>query len=156
LYEAEGGQGQVRVLLWENGVEALLSAPLLGLGPGGHSGIAAPFSGAEAHNTFVDWGTNTGLVGLLAYVALLTWIAIDVWRSRHPTLIAALVATQVLSMFHFTLRHPVYWFYLTAIHAIALGYRAMRAEKPTPATGLVEGAVVTTPMPAAVGGWQRG
>jgi len=129
IYEQEGGQGDVRVLLWRHGIEALFASPIVGLGPGGHSGVAAPFSGAEAHNSLIDWGTNTGIVGLVAYVALLVWIALGVWRARDPALVAALVATQALSMFHYTLRHPVFWFYVVAIHVLARRERGARARE---------------------------
>src|SRR5690606_11670573 len=48
LYYAENAQGRIRLSLWYHGVLAFASSPIVGLGPGPHSGITGPFEGEEA------------------------------------------------------------------------------------------------------------
>lgn len=111
----QGSQPMKRVMLWTHGIEAIRESPWVGYGPGPHSGITAPFYDEESHNTFIDWGTSSGLIGLFVYCYFLGSILKKVLRSGHITLIAAFGAIILVSMFHNTLRHPVFWFYLAAI-----------------------------------------
>ena len=113
------GQGEDRVRLWGYGVEAIAAAPLFGLGPGSHAGRTAPDGSSEAHNSFIDWGASTGLVGLAAYVALLGWAAVAAIRHGRVALLGGLVALIAFGMFHYVLRQPVYWFYVLAIATLA-------------------------------------
>ncbi|GAB4365090.1 MAG: hypothetical protein Kow00121_01360 [Elainellaceae cyanobacterium] len=116
----EGGQGGSRLRLWMNGLAALSRSPLFGLGPGSHSGGIAPFLSMECHNTFIDWATNTGIVGLISYVSLLVWIGWITWRKELPILFAGVIASVGFVSFHYVLRQPIYWFGLLAIAEMAL------------------------------------
>lgn len=111
----KGDQGSVRLILWKQGITAISSSPLFGLGPGAHSGIKEPFLDFEAHNTFIDWGSSSGIVGLIVYVTLLGWAGWKAWRNGFSVLVAAVISLAVFSSFHFVLRHVVFWFYLLSI-----------------------------------------
>ena len=111
----EGGEGAVRVDLWHNAVIAIGSSFLLGLGPGAFSGIEGPFLGTEAHNTILDWGMSSGVVGMFIFIALLLWVSWKAVVRGNILLVTAMVAIFVFSLFHYVLRNPVFWFYLVAI-----------------------------------------
>lgn len=114
-----GGQGSVRITLWRNGLEAMASSPLVGNGPGPQSGLFGPFTGSEAHNTLIDWGASTGLVGLALYVGIMFWTARRAWRAGNLSMLLLLVAIFAFSLFHYVLRQPIFWFYLTAVGALS-------------------------------------
>lgn len=133
----DGGQGSDRVRLWVNGLVAFSHSPLFGLGPGSHSGEIKPFLSQECHNTFIDWLTNAGSVGLISYIALLIWIGWITWRWGSPILFSALIASAGFMSFHYVLRHPIYWFGLLTIAEIALLVPGKRLQK-LHSTGLGE------------------
>ncbi|MFD1020663.1 O-antigen ligase family protein [Thalassobacillus hwangdonensis] len=117
---SEGDQGEDRVTLWINGILAVFTSPLFGLGPGTYSGIFGPFTGMEAHNTFIDLVTNAGMVGMVIYVI---FMFIVYWRTilaKEWLLLSALIALSVYSMFHFVLRYPLYWLFLFFVLSIAI------------------------------------
>lgn len=113
LYQSPSaaGKGQVgvRLVLWCNALAAIQYAPLTGMGPGPHSGFSKPFEGEEAHNTPLDWGTQSGLVGVAALVVYLLWLLWQVVRCRCYELVAMLFALYVFAMFHMVLRQPLFW-----------------------------------------------
>lgn len=115
----QGDQGSTRMGLWLHGVQAWSSSPLVGLGPGTHSGYLGPFHDEEAHNTFVDWSASTGLVGLAAYLALLAAVGGRLLRGARPVLVAAFVGLVGYSVFHYVLRQPVYWMGLVTLVVLA-------------------------------------
>jgi O-antigen ligase len=82
--------------------------------------VEGPFLGYEVHNTFLDWATATGVLGVMAYVALLAWAVARAWRGGRPELVLMMCALAVFSFFHFVLRHPSFWFPLV-ITAFAAG-----------------------------------
>jgi O-antigen ligase len=134
----EGGQGSYRMALWQHALQAWSTSPLVGLGPGGHSGRLAPFGEVEAHNTFIDWTASSGLVGLLAYAALLLWLFRQVLWSQSPPLVAALAGLVGYSVFHYVLRQPLFWIELVWLCVLARSAREAaraathRAEPPPP------------------------
>ena len=125
---SEGNQGSTRVQLWGRGLRAFATAPVFGLGPGAHAGDVRGEHAEEAHNTLIDWATSAGAVGLAAYLTLLGWLGVVVWRTHNLLLVGAFVALFCFSMFHFVLRHPIYWQQLVAVAALALH----RAPAPAP------------------------
>ena len=106
-----GNQASTRLTLWRHGIEAILTSPVFGLGPGAYSGVEAPFLGTEAHNTLVDWGMSTGISGI---ALLLSAYAVVLWRmrTRSPLLFGAVLALFGFSLFHYVLRQPIFWLYL--------------------------------------------
>lgn len=116
VYElyALGGQGSLRVHLWMMGLEAMAASPLVGSGPGALAGHTAPFQGAESHNTFVDWGASTGVVGLTLYTILFSVVTLRAIRKGQVLPVGGILALLAFSMLHYVPRHPTFWFYLVA------------------------------------------
>lgn len=112
---SSGGQGSLRVTLWTHGFQAFSASPLVGLGPGAHSGVEGPFLDFEAHNTFIDWASATGIVGSIAYLSLLGWAAHRILSRDAPRVAVGLLVLAIFSSFHYTLRQPVFWYYLLAL-----------------------------------------
>ena len=108
VYE-QGAQGSLRLSIWSHGIDAFSDSPLVGHGPGAFSGVLGPYRGYEAHNTFIDLATNTGLLGLVLYIALIGGLLIRLFKERQIYLFAALASITVFSCFHYVLRHPIYW-----------------------------------------------
>jgi hypothetical protein len=128
-------QGSYRLLLYANGLRAMSTSPFVGLGPGAHSGDLGPFNGSEAHNTFIDWGASTGILGVAAYVSLVGYLALRAWRARQPILLVAIATALAFSVFHYVMRHPVFWFYLMSFGLLsrAPGRQAVpRPVRPAP------------------------
>jgi hypothetical protein len=103
------GQTDIRFHIWRNSLKVLYSAPFAGLGPGAHSGIYAPYQGAESHNIILEWGTQTGVLGALILIAYLSWVLWQVARCRQYELTALVLGLYCFSMFHSTLRQPLFW-----------------------------------------------
>lgn len=128
----DGDQGSVRFALWRNGWEAIKSSPFIGLGPGAFSGVDSPFRGMEAHNTFIDLGTNTGLFGIVIYISLILWTAWLAWSRKEYVLFTGIITLTLYSAFHFVLRHPLYWFYLLLVISICRNSLINPGNSPTP------------------------
>ena len=124
----EGNELAIRMALIGNGIKAIWSSPLVGYGPGGFSGLERPFQGSEAHNALLDWGTNTGLVGMTALVALVAWLARRLWLAGHFSLLAGLGALAIFAQFHHVLRHPLVWAYLALVGCFACATPAIRSR----------------------------
>lgn len=138
---AYNNQGSARLLLYGNGLRAIASSPLVGLGPGAFSGSLGPFGHSEAHNTFIDWGASTGGLGVAAFLSLVGFMALRAWRARAPILLVAIAAALVFSVFHYVMRHPVFWFYLLSLGMLA---RPARAAAPVRAPVRAPPAAVST------------
>jgi hypothetical protein len=108
----EGGQGNTRITHWMHGIEVILQSPVVGFGPGPHSGIWGPFQDQEAHSTPIDWGTSTGMVGIALHFALVIWCAWKAFRVGSFTMFSMVMALTVFSIFSYTIRWPVYWLLL--------------------------------------------
>ena len=111
----QGDQGSLRMTLWKNGIMAIQHSPFFGLGPGPYSGLVGPFQSVESHNTFIDFGTYTGIFGLTIYLGLLIWLGYLALRTKRFVLFSGIVSLVVFSMFHFVVRHPIYWFFLMMV-----------------------------------------
>jgi O-antigen ligase len=111
----EGNQGSDRVNRWRNGLIVAAESPIIGFGPGSFSGPYGPFEGAEAHNTYIDWLDSTGIIGLIAFLALLSWVGVRTVKLHDLTATCFLFAITMFIAFHFVLRQPVFWFDLLVI-----------------------------------------
>lgn len=123
--DAEVVQVGSRVMLWLNAIEVIRYSPLIGMGPGAHSGFTQPFGGVEAHNTFLDWGTQAGLLGLGALICYVVWLSYQVARSGKHELTAMLFALYFFAMFHHILRQPIFWI----LPLLALGLAVSNSHK---------------------------
>lgn len=124
----EGDQGEERLTLWSNGIKAIESSPLFGFGPGAYSGGDGPFQGMEAHNTFIDLGMNVGLFGISLYIGFLGWIAYSLITKKEFVLLTGLMTVLFYTLFHFTLRHPIYWFYLVFLITVCIDEKTSRLK----------------------------
>ena len=110
----EDNQGDLRFHLWAEAFEKGMGAAMLGLGPGPHltkkAWKQAPPYKFEAHNTPLDLFVQGGLLALLALALLYASLLIATTRARLPALAALCSAFVVFSMFHFIIRHPIFWF----------------------------------------------
>lgn len=123
LYE-KGERGHIGMMVLMNGLEAVSQSPVVGWGPGAYSGIHRPFDSFEAHNTVVDWGMSTGVLGMVLYLGLLFWCTVRAIRSGSPWLLGVLVAIVSDSMFGYNLRHPFFWLLLVLV--LTLSEHAVR------------------------------
>ncbi len=75
-------QGSSRALAWGTGIGIITMSPLLGVGVGTYTALAAQLSGVGvlAHNTFIQVGAEWGLVWALIF---LTWVCYVLLR--RPT-----------------------------------------------------------------------
>jgi hypothetical protein len=92
-------------LAW-HGLLAWSVSPWVGWGPGAFSGEHFPFESFEAHNSWVDWATNAGLLGLLAYLQLVVRHGHGLSKQRR---LAPFLALLVFSTFQYTFRQPIFW-----------------------------------------------
>jgi O-antigen ligase len=78
---------QVRLQMYLGGYRAFLESPIFGQGPLDFTAVAdglvdAPFSGApHLHNDVVDMAASGGILGLVAYMLLLSAPIVDAWRA---------------------------------------------------------------------------
>ena len=126
-----GAQASVRTTLWTHGMEAVARSPFVGWGSGAHSGLSGPFQATESHNTYVDWMTVSGVIGVAALLGLLGAALVSCLRARKPYLALAVLALALFSLFHYVLRQPVFWFSLVTILAWTSG-RGDAAGAPRP------------------------
>jgi hypothetical protein len=111
---AEDNQGDLRFHLWEEAFDKGMHAAMLGLGPGPHLTKKAwkqsPPHKFEAHNTPLDLFVQGGLMALLAIAFLYASLLVATTKAKLPALAALSCAFVVFSMFHFIIRHPIFWF----------------------------------------------
>lgn len=107
---AQVSDANIREPLWRNGAAAVMHSPIFGLGPGQFSGFNAPFEGNEAHNSYLDLATNTGIVGVSILFILIAIGMRKFWAAGNLEFIAAVVALMIFAMAHHILRHLYVWF----------------------------------------------
>jgi len=105
----------IRTGLIYNAIELANLSPIFGYGAGASTGITEPFFGREAHNNIADLLMISGYFGLLAYLLVMFFIAIQIVNSKKDLLLAAFIVITLVSLYHFQLRQPLFWFYLIFI-----------------------------------------
>lgn len=106
---SQEGQGSIRLSLWKNGIEAWAEAPILGHGPGHYSGLERPYSGMEAHNFLIDWGSAYGLFGFLSLLLLLLLFFANAFKKEKWIIFSFYIALLAQITFHFYGRQPAFW-----------------------------------------------
>lgn len=106
---SQEGQGSIRLALWLNGLEAWTEAPFLGHGPGHYSGLEMPYSGMEAHNFFIDWGSAYGLLGFFFLFSFFLFLFAHAFKARNWVICSFYIALFTQIIFHFYGRQPVFW-----------------------------------------------
>ncbi len=107
-------QGDTRLMLWKEALEKGLDSKLVGMGPGPHLVKKAfkrpPPDKFESHNTPLELFTQGGLIASLAFIAFAGWAVFQTCRAGINSLAALSCGLLVFSLFHFVLRHPIFWF----------------------------------------------
>ena len=109
IHKERGDEDLIRYILWDNGIIAGLASPIIGNGAGAWSGLQGAFGATEAHNSFIDWFSIVGLVGLAIWLFEIGAIIIR-FRWNNPAPHIFFVALLIFSTFHFVFRHPFFWF----------------------------------------------
>lgn len=136
VYE-DDDQGDTRLGLWTEAIEKGLEANLVGFGPGAHltskSYKRPPPDKFEAHNTVLDLFTQGGVVAVLLFAWLCLSAFTRCWSAGLPSLAALAVGFTAFSMFHFVIRHPIFWFgiMLCLLETARVGV-AVRSDAPHP------------------------
>lgn len=128
-----------RVEIMASGLEAIRSHPLTGVGAGHFSPwqFAGPDASdalleqrGKAHNQFLTLAAETGLPGLVLFLALLFWLYRSLRRETSGGLAAlgALIFFLLLSFLHDPLFHPE--FSMGLVLSVALGTRKPQRSSP--------------------------
>lgn len=111
------GQGETRFKLWEESIEKGLESGLLGFGPGPHltekSWKRPPPDKFESHNVPLHLLTQGGVLAVTALLGLFACAFLLAMRASLAGLSALAVGFLVFSVFHFFIRHPIFWFGIT-------------------------------------------
>ena len=122
-----GGQGSTRFEIWANALAAIADSPVIGNGVGAFAGVWAPFSGYEAHNTYLDLGTKAGLFVTFAYSVFSIGLILRLVMQREVLMAGAFTSLVVFSVFHYVLRQPVYW--MTVVICLQIACRPDELRK---------------------------
>jgi hypothetical protein len=113
LYHQDN-QGDARLMLWREALSKGLDSKMIGLGPGPHlvkkSYKQPPPYKFESHNTPLELLTQGGFIASFAFLGLIGWAIFQTCRTGISSLAAMSCGLLVFSMFHFVLRHPIFWF----------------------------------------------
>ncbi len=136
----ENDQGATRLKLWAEAYSKGLESWMLGFGPGAHltskSYKRAPPDKFEAHNTPMELFTQGGLIAVLAYLGIALSTCYSVVRARLPALSAFAFSLLVFSLFHYVIRHPIFWFGLVLCLLEAMTARRSAATVSRPAVSI--------------------
>jgi O-antigen ligase len=96
MFRWKGATAQIRLYGWRASLDAIRARPLLGYGPATFGFVLerylppelAPFGGAAAlgrrtHNVYLETAVESGLIGLVAYLALLAAVLIPLIPQRN-------------------------------------------------------------------------
>lgn len=111
-------EGNGRLTLYKNGIKAWLDTPisiLFGNGAGCFSGLSGPFQKSEAHNTPIDLLSVGGLVGFGLLYGLLFFYLFKACFQQKIILASFLVSLICFTLFHFVIRHPIFWTTILAL-----------------------------------------
>jgi hypothetical protein len=124
-------QGETRLKLWTEAVNIGMSSGGFGFGPGPHLTSKdykrPPPDKFEAHNTFLDLFTQVGFAGVLLFLWIVFMSIRCAARSGSAALISLMLGLLIFGMFHFVVRHPVFWL------AVALCLTAKEKGRMSPA-----------------------
>ncbi|WP_316569227.1 O-antigen ligase family protein [Neobacillus sp. YIM B06451] len=109
--------GENRLVIWSNAIKSWLYSPIFGLGPGSYAGSYV-FGGFEAHNTFLQILTQSGIAGGLAYILMVT-------KLTKNTYVNTFILCSIISLIAYglginDLRRTVLWFYYILFYYLVL------------------------------------
>ena len=106
-----------RVAMWSFSAQAIQQRPLLGTGSGGYPHAAqAHFTNdttcgvtcSHAHNQFLFFGVENGLLGVALYVGFILSALVAAWRVSSP-LVSGAIASTVAVLVADSLTHGPFW-----------------------------------------------
>ncbi|WP_447035642.1 O-antigen ligase family protein [Vibrio alginolyticus] len=102
-------EGNTRLTLYMNAINVVVSSPVFGYGVGSFSGLTNEFQGKEAHNTFLDFSSQFGVVFTsLLYIIMIRYTILAI--KKRMFLLAGFCSAYIIStFFHFSGRHFVFW-----------------------------------------------
>ncbi len=115
----ERDQGNARFILYKNGLLAWSENPtsiIFGNGAGNYSGFYGPFGGYESHNGPIDTLAMGGILGLLVIFFYPIRFIFQAFKMQEKLLFSLLLGMAFFCMFHFIIRHPIYWFTLFVVY----------------------------------------
>lgn len=113
------GQGDDRLALWKNGLDAWFDSLLFGHGPGHYSGIEMPYQNMEAHNFWIDWLSAYGFVGGCALILYLLLNLMKIFHAKNWVIVAFYISIFIQTTFHFYGRQPFFWMLLVIGYLLA-------------------------------------
>lgn len=100
---------QIRLIIWRGAIDVFKSSPLLGTGPEtfvssyykfrplAHNQTTEwQFFYNKAHNEFLNYAANTGLLGLLSYLVFLAITILTIYKSKEVTIVERAVISAIL------------------------------------------------------------
>lgn len=131
----DANQLDTRQAVWLHGLEAFLRSPIVGNGPGVHSGRWGPFGGAESHNTYIYILMDYGIIGFVVLMRII-WAALKkLWFARSAAMLAGFVSFLVFNFFHSFQRMPLFWFLIYIF--ISVGIYELKGSENTEESNLV-------------------
>jgi hypothetical protein len=115
----ERDQGNARFILYWNGLLAWIDNPIsiiFGNGAGNYSGLYGPYGLFEAHSGPIDTLAMGGLVGLLILFFYPIRFIYQAFIMQEKLLFSLLLGLSFFCLFHFLIRHPIYWFTLFVVY----------------------------------------
>ncbi len=124
IYFIDGGDSSAdaRIILIKNAFNDLDKMIYFGFGPGPHS--YAPIDETmywEVHNMYIDWFTQTGIIGILLFIYILYKVVQGLYLNKEFILISAFVSLLIFITFHFTFRQPIFWFFMFFFYIMSQG-----------------------------------
>lgn len=75
--EISEGDLNMRVHIWQDGLDSIVKRPVLGIGSGTYSVVST--LGKEAHNSFLSVAVEVGLIGFVLFGLIVAIAATEVW-----------------------------------------------------------------------------
>ena len=115
----ERDEGGARFILYWNGLLAWADNPIsiiFGNGAGNYSGLYGPYGLFEAHSGPIDTLAMGGVVGLLILFFYQIRFIYQAFIMQEKLLFSLLLGLSFFCLFHFLIRHPIYWFTLFVVY----------------------------------------
>ncbi len=106
-----------RLAMWEFAAQAISERPILGTGSGGYPQTATAYfqdtvtcgiTCAHAHNQFLFFGIENGLIGVALYLAFIASAVVAAWRTATP-LVSGGAACTIAVLVADSLTHGPFW-----------------------------------------------
>ncbi|MFW6034408.1 MAG: O-antigen ligase family protein [bacterium] len=136
LRALERGLSERRTILWHEALEMISDNPVFGVGPGMFS-EASPTAlreedAAWAHSAYLQVGAETGVVGLLLFLALLLWAFGALYLSSQDLRLIVIAAAGMTAVaVHAAIDYLAHFPGVVAVAALLIGLGSSRQTQPT-------------------------